>query len=56
MDIFVILIVMALQYIHMSKHIKVYILKMCGDFLGGPVVKTLSFQCRGNGFCPWLGK
>ena len=40
----------------MSKHIKVYILKMCGDFPGGPVVKTLRFQCRGNGFYPWLEK
>ena len=24
-------------------------------FPGGPVVKTLSFQCRGHGFDPWLG-
>ena len=23
-----------------------------GDFLGGPVVKTLCFQCRGNRFDP----
>ena len=27
-----------------------------GDFPGGPVVKTLSFQCRGSGFGPWLVK
>ena len=25
------------------------------DFLGGPVVKTLGFHCRGHGFSPWLG-
>ena len=25
------------------------------DFPGGPVVKTLRFQCRGPGFEPWLG-
>ena len=24
------------------------------DFLGGPVVKTLSCQCRGHGFALWL--
>ena len=24
------------------------------DFLGGPVVKTSCFQCRGLGFNPWL--
>ena len=23
------------------------------DFPGGPVVKTLRFQCRGHGFDPW---
>ena len=26
-----------------------------GDFPGGPVVKTLSFQRRGHNFNPWLG-
>ena len=26
-----------------------------GDFPGGPVVKTLCFQCRGLKFNPWLG-
>ena len=26
------------------------------DFPGGPVVKTLHFQCRGCGFHPWSGK
>ena len=26
------------------------------DFLGGTVVKTLCFHCRGHGFHPWLGK
>ena len=26
------------------------------DFPGGPVVKTLSFQCRGPGFNPWSEK
>ena len=25
------------------------------DFSGGPVVETLSFQCRGPGFNPWSG-
>ena len=25
------------------------------DFPGGPVVKTLCFHCRGQGFDPWLG-
>ena len=25
------------------------------DFPGGPVVKTLCFQCRGHGFDPWSG-
>ena len=25
------------------------------EFPGGPVVRTLSFQCRGPGFDPWLG-
>ena len=25
------------------------------DFLGGPVVKTLRFRCRGHGFDPWFG-
>ena len=25
------------------------------DFSGGPVTKTLYFQCRGCGFYPWLG-
>ena len=27
--------------------------KRPGDFPGGPVVKTLSFHCRGDGFHPW---
>ena len=26
------------------------------DFLGGPVVNTLSFQCKRQGFDPWSGK
>ena len=25
------------------------------DFPGGPVVKTLRFQCRGHMFDPWSG-
>ena len=25
------------------------------DFPGGPVVKSLRFQCRGRGFDPWWG-
>ena len=28
--------------------------KLGWDFLGGPVVKTPHFQCRGCGFDPWL--
>ena len=26
-----------------------------GDVPGGPVVKTLNFQCRGHMFNPWSG-
>ena len=26
-----------------------------GNFLGGSVVKTLRFHCRGHGFDPWAG-
>ena len=26
-----------------------------GDFPGGPVVKTLQFQCKGHRFDPWSG-
>ena len=26
-----------------------------GDFPGGPVVKTLGFQCKGRRFDPWSG-
>ena len=26
------------------------------EFLGGPVVRTLRFHCRGPGFNPWSGK
>ena len=29
-------------------------MKDLGDFPGSPVVKTLSFQCKGQGFNPWL--
>ena len=25
------------------------------DFPGGPVVKTVCFQCKGHGFDPWSG-
>ena len=25
------------------------------EFPGGPVVRTLCFQCRGHRFDPWLG-
>ena len=32
-------------------HLKIII---WGDIPGGPVVKILSFQCRGNRFSPWL--
>ena len=28
-------------------------MKHLGNFPGGPVAKTLSFQCRGPGFDPW---
>ena len=27
--------------------------KACWEFPGGPVVRTLSFPCRGHGFDPW---
>ena len=30
-------------------------LKTCGNFPGGPVVKTPRFQCRGYGFDPCSG-
>ena len=26
----------------------------CRDFPGGPVARTLCFQCRGPGFDPWF--
>ena len=26
-----------------------------GDFIGGPVLKTRPFHCRGRGFNPWSG-
>ena len=46
-----------------TTHLKIFsggksciILKMYPDFLGGPVVRTLCFQCRGHGFHPWLEK
>ena len=29
--------------------------KKVRNFLGGPVVKTLCFHCRGYRFDPWLG-
>ena len=29
--------------------------KLERDFPGGPVVKTLCSQCRGQGFDPWPG-
>ena len=32
---------------------KVKVKKVKGDFPGGPVVKTLGFQCRGHRFNPW---
>ena len=36
--------------------LKTYALKLdVRDFPGGPVVKTLHFQCRGHGFDPWSG-
>ena len=36
-----------------KRGIKINILR---DFLGGPVAKTLCFQCRGPGFQLWSGK
>ena len=27
-----------------------------GDFAGGPVVRSPSFHCGGQGFHPWVGK
>ena len=29
--------------------------RFCEDFPDGPVVKTLSFHCRGHRFDPWFG-
>ena len=34
---------------------KASLVKTTRDFPGGPVVKTLSFQCRGHRFDPWSG-
>ena len=33
---------------------KASLVKTTRDFPGGPVVKTLSFQCREHRFDPWL--
>ena len=30
--------------------------KQFGALPGGPVVKNLSFHCKGHGFDPWSGK
>ena len=38
---------LANEYIHLNIH---------RDFLGSPVAKTPSAQCRGSGFDPWLEK
>ena len=32
------------------------LLKIWRNFPGGPIVKTLHFQCRGHRFDPWSGK
>ena len=37
--------------------IKIAVLRVIPwDFPGGPVAKTLGFQCRGPRFYPWSGK
>ena len=39
----------------MSKQGKERLDRNSGGFPGGPVVKTLHFQCTGHRFDPWLG-
>ena len=31
------------------------VLRLMGEFPGGPVVRTPRFHCRGHGFDPWSG-
>ena len=38
----------------LTRYLKI-IRNYCWDFPGGPVAKTLHFQCRGSGFNPWSG-
>ena len=42
--------------IYQIRYFKIAIFNLFWDFLGGLVVKTLNFHCRGCGFHPWLGK
>lgn len=44
-------------FIPFTEEVKVILKrKAAWDFAGGPVVKTLRFQCSGCGFDPWSGK
>ena len=38
--------------LRLNQLLKIYFIL---SFPGGPVVKTLRFQCRGHRFDPWLG-
>ena len=44
-----------MNYGDLVKLKEVNINKAPRDFPGGPVAKTMHFQCRGHGFDPWLG-
>ena len=41
--------------IYFTKHLLMSKENLNVDFPGGPLVKTLCFQCRGKGFNPWSG-
>ena len=40
---------------HVQSSWETQILRKTGDISGNAVAKTLHFQCRGQGFYPWLG-
>ena len=42
------------EFIHLSIHFLIFEMGI-RDFHGGPVVKTLCFQCRGPEFNSWSG-
>ena len=39
--------------LYFTKHLLMSKENLSVDFPGGPVVKALCFQCRGQGFNPW---